>query len=112
MILAITRRAISVVERFQHFRAQRITAIRYVESRALVERRLVSWYLAGIPREGLGTNAGQSLIVSVLTAGDEFEAKVDVLLFFEDEATKNEVPAIEAGEVARSKDQSGVIEGG
>ena len=110
LVLAIARRAISIVERLQHLRTQGITAIINVESRAVVKLRLVGWHFAGIPGEGFRTDAGQSLVVCVLAAGNELETEVDVLLFFEDKATKNKISPIEAGQVTGFEDQCSVVE--
>lgn len=110
LVLAIACRAVSIVERLQHLRTQGITAIIDVESRAVVKLRLVGWHFAGIPGEGFRTDAGQSLVVCVLAAGNELETKVDVLLFFKNKAAQNEVSAVEAGEVAGFENQRSVVE--
>lgn len=97
LILAIARRAVSVVERLEHFRAQNVIRAGDVEARALVELFLISRDFALIPTEPFGTDAREGLVVSVFAAGDELEAKVDVFLLFEDEAAEDEVAAVEAG---------------
>jgi hypothetical protein len=112
LILAVTSGAISIVKRFEHLRAQDVVAACNVESRTLIELRLVLGHFARIPAKALRTNAGQSLVVGVLAAGDKLEAEVDVLLLFQDEAAENEVSAIEAGEVARFEFECGVVERG
>jgi hypothetical protein len=112
LILAVARSTIGVIERLQHLRAEDVVATRDVETSALIELCLISGHFAVVPSEAFRTNASQSLVVSVFAAGDELEAEVDVLLFFEDEASENEVSAIEAGKVAGLEDERGVVVGG
>jgi hypothetical protein len=84
LVLAISRSAVSVVERLQHLRTQVIVAIGDVESSPVVELLLIGRHSSLVPAEALRANANQGLVVSVLAAGDELQAEVDVLLFFQD----------------------------
>ena len=112
MVLAIASGAIRVVKRFQHLRAKNVVAACDVKSRALIELCLVLGHFACIPAKALRTNAGQGLVVGVLATGDKIEAEIDILLLLQNEAAENEVPAIEAGEVARFEFECGVVERG
>ena len=112
MVFAIASGAVRVVERLQHLRAQHVVAAGDVEACALVELFLIFGHLARIPAKAVRANAGQSLVVGVLAAGDELKAKVDVLLLLKDEAAENEVSAIEAGKVAGIKFERSVVESG
>jgi hypothetical protein len=73
---------------------------------------LVGRNFALIPAEALWADASQSLIVSVLAAGDELEAKINVLLLLKDQTAENEVSAIEAGKVTRLEFESSMVERG
>ena len=111
MVLAIASGAIRVVKRFQHLRAKNVVAACDVKSRALIELCLVLGHFACIPAKALRTNAGQGLVVGVLATGDKIEAEIDILLLLEDEATEDEVSAVEAGKVAGFELEGGVVEG-
>jgi hypothetical protein len=82
LVLAVAGGAVSVVERLQYLRAENIGATRDVETSALVELCLIGRHFAVIPSETFGTNARQSLIVSILATSDKLQAEVDVLLLF------------------------------
>ena len=112
MVFAIAGGAVCVVARLQHLRAQQVVAAGDVEACALVELRLIGGYLARIPAEAVRADAGQSLVVGVLAAGDELKAEVNVLLLLKDEAAEDEVPAIEAGKVTGTKFERSVVESG
>ena len=99
LILAVPSRAVSVVKRLQHFRAQEIIRTRDVEARTLVKLLLAARDSPFVPAETVGADASQSLVVGVLAAGDQLEAEVDVLLLGQDQAAEDEVAAVEAGEV-------------
>jgi len=112
LVFAIASGAIRVVERLQHLRAQHVVAAGDVEACALVELCLIFGHLARVPAKAIRANASQSLVVGVLTAGDELKAKVNVLLFLKDEAAEDEVSAIEAGKVTGIEFERSVVESG
>jgi hypothetical protein len=97
LILAIPRRAVSVVKRLQHFRTQNVGCTRDVEPSLVVKLLLISRYSALVPAEPIGADSRERLVVIVLAASDELEAEVDVSLFFQDQAAEDEVAAVEAG---------------
>ena len=105
LVFAIAGGAVCVVERLEDFRAQHVVAAGDVEACTLVELCLVFGYLARIPGKAIGADAGQSLVVGVLAAGDELKTKVDVPLLLKDEAAEDEVSAVEAGKVAGREDE-------
>ena len=111
-VLAIASGAVRVIERLQHLRPQDVVAAGDVEASTLIELCLIGGHFARIPAKPFGADAGQSLVVSVLAAGDKLEAEINVLLFFQDEAAENEVAAVEAGKVAGFELECGVVERG
>ena len=112
MVLAVSRRAVSVVERLQHLRAQNVISTSNIEPSTLVELLLVRRNSALVPTEPFRPDAGQGLVVGVLAAGNELEAEIDVFLLCQHQAAEDEVAAVEAGYVAGSKAEGfGVIGG-
>ena len=78
---------ICVVEALDHFGSQDILAIGDVESSSFVEGRLVRRKSRNIPREAFGPDSGKSLVVCIFASFHELEAKVDILLLVQDQAS-------------------------
>ena len=95
LVHAVPSRAVGIIKTFDDFWSQKIPRVRNVEARAVVKVCLVRWEVGCVPGKGLGSNAGQSAVVEVVTASDESEAEINVPLGIENLATQDEITTVE-----------------
>lgn len=103
LIHGITRRPVCVVVALNNLWPRDVLSIGDVKARPLVKRlvpggyRRVCWRVFTQPHKRLGADASGCLLVGVAAARHELETEINVAGLIEGKTTKDEVPAVKAG---------------
>ena len=92
----LTGDSVSVVETFNDFGAEVVYRIGNVEAVRVEEGFVGRVHTGGVPAEYLGSDSCEGRVVQIVTAIDEREPKVNVILSVEDRTSKEKVPAVKA----------------
>ena len=92
----LTGNSISVVETFNDFWAEVVYRIGNVEAMRVVEGFVGRVHPRGVPAEYLGADSCEGGVVQIVTAIDEREPEIDVILSVEYRTSKEKVSAVKA----------------
>ena len=90
----LTGNSISVVETFNDFGTEVVYRIGNVEAVRVEEGFVGRVHAGGVPAKYLGSDSREGRVVQIVTAVDEREPKVNVILSVEDRTSKEKVSAV------------------
>ena len=101
--------SVRIVETFHDFGAQVVEWVGDVEAVLVVEGLVGGIHTRGVPAENLRSDPREGGGVQIVTAVDERESEIDVILSVQYGASEEEIPAVEAGQMLGRVHQCGVL---